>query len=126
MPSPVAPMRPATSRSGRSKQRRMDMILVRTVMQAKFGMGGQLAAAMKEGNAQLTADLGLGGHWRLLTDLSGGFDRVILEVEVESLAEWERQRAVLFSSPAFGELMGRTVDMIDGGANELYTIEAEG
>ncbi|HKG26095.1 MAG TPA: hypothetical protein VKB09_10635 [Thermomicrobiales bacterium] len=102
------------------------MILVRTVMQAKFGMGGQLAAAMKEGNAQLTADLGPSGPWRLLTDLSGGFDRVILEMQVESLAEWERQRAALFSSPAFGEMMGRTAGMIEGGANELYTIEAEG
>jgi hypothetical protein len=102
------------------------MILVRTVMQAKFGMGGQLAAAMKEGMTNFPNDIGGSGHWRILTDLSGGFDRVILEGEAASLAEWEQQRAALFASPAFGELMGRTASMIEGGSSEFYTIEAEG
>lgn len=102
------------------------MILVRTVLQGKFGTGGQLAAAMKEGNAKIGRDIGLTNRWRVLTDLSGGFDRVVLEIQVESMAEWERQRVALFSHPAFGELMGRTAGMIDGGYNEFYTIEGEG
>jgi hypothetical protein len=102
------------------------MILVRTVLQGKFGMGGQLAAAMREGNAQLAGEVGLTGPWRVLSDLSGGFDRVVLEVTVESLAEWERQRAALFSHPAFGEMMARTAEMIQGGYNEYFTIEGEG
>jgi hypothetical protein len=127
MPSPVAPMRPAATHSGRTRQwRTTTMILVRTVLQGKFGTGGQLAAAMKEGNTKIAADLGVRSHWRVLTDLSGGFDRVVLEIEAENLADWERQRVALFSHPSFGELMGRTAGMIEGGYNEIYTIEGEG
>jgi MOSC domain-containing protein YiiM len=104
----------------------MAMILVRTLLQGKFGTGGQLAAEMKEENTKLAKELGLQGRWRILTDLSGGFDRVIFEVAVESLAEWERQRAALFSHPSFGEMMQRTAGMIEGGATEFFTIEGEG
>jgi hypothetical protein len=102
------------------------MILVRTVLQGKFGTGGQLAAAMKDGNVKLAGELGLSNRWRILTDLSGGFDRVVLEIVAENMAEWEAQRVALFSHPAFGELMGRTAGMIEGGVNEFYTIEGEG
>jgi hypothetical protein len=106
------------------------MIVVRTVFQAQFGKGGELAARMAEGNRQLAEEMGrqLGGQrrWRILTDLSGGFDTVVFEVEGESLAEWERARALLFQLPAFRESMAQTQGLIVGGRNELWTIEAEG
>ena len=102
------------------------MILVRTVMQAQFGRGGELAAAFAESNRRRMQEMTAQGRWRLLTDLSGAFDTVVLEVEVESLAEWERRRAELFKSSSFQESMARTQGMIVSGRNELYTIEAEG
>jgi hypothetical protein len=126
MRSPAAPMRPAVIRSGRTTRWRLQMILVRTVLQGKFGTGGQLATAMRDGNAKIASELGLTNRWRILTDLSGGFDRVVLEIVAEDMADWERQRVALFSHPSFGELMGRTAGMIEGGYNEFYTIEGEG
>jgi len=102
------------------------MILVRTVMQAKFGRGGELAALFAETNRQLMEEVGVQGRWRVLTDLSGTFDTVVLEGEAENLAEWERVRTAMFQAPSFRESMARSQELIESGRNELYTIEAEG
>lgn len=102
------------------------MILVRTVMQARFGKGGELAAHFVETNRRLMAELSVQRPWRILTDLSGPFDTVVLEVEAESLAEWERVRGELFRAPAFQDSMARSQDLIASGRNEVFTIEAEG
>lgn len=64
--------------------------------------------------------------WRVLTDLSGPFDTVVLEVEAESLAAHEQARAELFASPEFQASMGRTAPLMAGGRNEFYTLEAQG
>src|SRR6476469_4012647 len=101
------------------------MIQVRQVFQAQFGRGGQLAAAMAESSRTLSAALG-GGHWRVLTDLTGPFDTVVLELEAGSLADWERIRAELFASPELAEAMASTAALIASGRNELYTLEAQG
>jgi hypothetical protein len=106
------------------------MIIARTVFQAAFGKGGELAAHMAAGNARLAEEIGrqLGGQqrWRVLTDLSGAFDTVVFEVEVESLAAWEQGRAAMFQLPAFQEAMAQTQGLIVSGRNELWTVEAEG
>jgi hypothetical protein len=75
------------------------MILVRIVCQAKFGKASEVVAGFKQ-TAEIVRTLtGLNVRSRLLTDLSGSFDTVIEELELESLAEWERLRAVIFSNP---------------------------
>ena len=106
------------------------MILVRTVFQGKFGTGGKLAAAMSADNEVIAATMEklVGGRrkWRVLTDLSGSFDTVVFEVEAESLAEWEKVRTAMFQMEDFGESMAQTEDLITGGRNEYWTIEAEG
>jgi hypothetical protein len=104
----------------------VEMIIVRTVMQAQFGKGGQLAAEFVRVAAQMQAEMGPNRRWRVLTDLSGPFDTVIQEVEAESLAEWEQARAKLFGLPSFRESMGRMQGMIVSGRNELWTVEGEG
>ena len=102
------------------------MIVVRTVFQAGFGKGGDLAAAMKGMADRFAAELGAGRRWRLMTDLSGTFDTVVQEIEVESLAEWEQLRARMFQTEAFRESMSVSRSMIVSGHNELWTIEAQG
>ena len=106
------------------------MIIVRTVFQGKFGTGGDLAKAMTQGNEEMSEVMAnvTGGRrkWRVLTDRSGSFDTVVFEVEAESLGEWENVRAAMFAQPDFGESMAQTVDMIVGGRNEYWTVEAEG
>jgi hypothetical protein len=104
------------------------MILVRTIFQAKFGKGGELAQQMASGmkDPSMPTPVGAKG-WRLLTDLSSGpFDTVVLEGVWESLAAYEQGRAQMFSDPSFQEGMRGTVELIQSGHSELYTVEAEG
>jgi hypothetical protein len=102
------------------------MIVVRTVFRAHFGQAGALAAAMVEGNQQFAQATGRQERWRVLTDRSGPFDTVVFEVEVESMAEWERTRDEVFSNPEFQSLMARTQGMVAEGSAEFYYIEGQG
>ena len=57
------------------------MIIVRNCFVAKPGQASKLAAQIKE-----AAALSKLGKYRVLTDLTGDFNRVILEHEAESMA----------------------------------------
>lgn len=102
------------------------MIIVRQVFQAQFGQGGALAQAMSAGIPKTMPASWGPSRWRLMTDLSGPFDTVVLEVEAASLAEWEKRRAELFASPAFQEQVGSSGRLMASGRNEFYCVEAEG
>jgi hypothetical protein len=102
------------------------MIVVRTVIQAQFGKGGEVAANMAQSIGGMMDELGQHRKWRVMTDLSGPFDTVVLEVDANDLAEWERIRPKLFQTKAFGESMGRVQGMLASGRNEFYTVEGEG
>ena len=105
------------------------MILVRTVFQAKVGRAAEVAQGMAEGLRGGGEALGIESRvraWRVLTDLSGPFDTVVLEVEVDSLAAWEQQRKELFASPVWQAGFAGTAELVVSGRNELYTLEAQG
>jgi hypothetical protein len=110
------------------------VFVVRYVFQAKFGKAAEVAAVMRETNDAITRSLGMGQGWRgltgrgwrILTDLSGPFDTVVLELEMESLAEWERRRAELFANPLRRDAFALTEGLIESGRTEFYTIEAQG
>ena len=65
------------------------MIVVRNVFQAKIGRASELAQGMAESMRRTPPAGAAAAGWRVLTDLSGPFDTVVLEIEVESLAAWE-------------------------------------
>jgi hypothetical protein len=99
------------------------MILVRITFQAKFGKAGELAKEMLAGAQQVRETYGGGSRSIVLTDMSGRFDTVVQEIEVESLAEWERTRAEMFTRPEFRESFARTAPLIESGTTEFYNIE---
>jgi hypothetical protein len=101
------------------------MILVRFVCQAKFGKASDVVAGFKRSNEIARTVAGPNVRVRLLTDLSGAFDTVVQELELESLAEWERLRMVIFSNPEIQEAEASLPDVIVSGQTEYYTIEAE-
>jgi hypothetical protein len=101
------------------------MILVRFVCQAKFGKARDVVAGFKRSNEIVRAVAGPNVRVRLLTDLSGAFDTVVQELELESLAEWERLRAAIFSNPEIQEAEANMPALIVSGRTEYYTIEAE-
>lgn len=105
----------------KAKERNV-MILVRIVFQAKFGKASELVEGLKQ-----ALDYMKQGEQRarLLTDLSGPFDTVVLELQHASLAAAEQFRAHLFTTPEFQANQPRSEGLIVSGHQELYTIEAE-
>ena len=101
------------------------MILVRVVFQAKNGKASELVAGMKDTIKHMTNPMGdTTTRVRLLTDLSGPFDTVVMETEHASLAAWEQARALMFTTPAFQENQPRAQELVISGRHEYYTIEA--
>ena len=95
------------------------MILVRAVFQAKVGKAQELVSSFKSAMQQSDSL----NQSRILTDLSGPWDTVVLETVAESLADWERQRAEMFTNPQFQAFFARVADVVVSGRNEYYTIE---
>ena len=95
------------------------MILVRDVFQAKYGKGDELVALFKEAREHWPTQYGD----RILTDASGSFYNVVTETTMQSLAEWERRIAEVFSLPKFGEWFARMTPLVESGRREFYHIE---
>ena len=103
------------------------MVLVRIIIQAGPGQAGEMAKAYKENLGMFKQMWEQDLPIRVLTDLSGPFDTLVLEVTVDSLATWEKVRTKMFSSPEFAEARERTTTLsYQSGRTEFYTIEAEG
>jgi hypothetical protein len=100
-------------------------ILVRFICQAKFGKASEVVVGFKQSGEIVRTRVAPNIRTRLLTDLSGPFDTVVQEIEVESLAEWERLRAMVFSNPEVQEAEAALPNLIESGRTEYYTIEAE-
>ena len=93
------------------------MILVRQVFHAKYGRGDELVGLMKQVNQRIPMTGG-----RLMTDLSGQFFTLVFEFEVASLGEWEKGFGEAMNDPSMGEIFRKTMDLIDSGHREFYTI----
>jgi hypothetical protein len=106
------------------------MIIVRTVFQGSYGKGGELAAAQTAAAKQFIAEMGGDHRWKVMSDLSGPFDTVAMEVEMASLAEWEGLRSRLFASSAFREAMASSLGVARAltvsGRTEYWTVEGQG
>ncbi|HEX7101026.1 MAG TPA: NIPSNAP family protein [Nitrolancea sp.] len=102
------------------------MIVVRQVFQAKWGKAAEFATLVADGNREIAKALGQNHAWRVLTDLTGPFHRVVLEVEMESMAQWEQVRTQMFQNPEIGQALARGNDLVESGRSEIYTIEAHG
>jgi hypothetical protein len=100
------------------------VILVRFVCRARSGRSNDLVGGFKKSLEVARTIVGPSVRARIFTDLSGPFDTVVQELEVESLAEWERLRSELFSNPQFQEAEAAMPDSITAGIAEFYTIEA--
>ncbi len=100
------------------------MILVRMVFQTKWGQAQPVVDEMKRMAEKSRGRMKHPMHGRILTDLSGPFHTVVQEMEFESLAEWEKARAEMFSSPEMQDMQSQEIPF-EGGRAEFYTIEAE-
>ena len=100
------------------------MIVVRFVFQAKWGKAVEVVESFKQSKEMMQRIAGPNVKVRILTDLSGPFDTVVQEVELESLAEWEQLRAKIFADPEFQQSMAGAEIPFTSGRTEFYTLEA--
>jgi hypothetical protein len=100
------------------------MVLYRSVFQAKIGKAADMVAAFKKTFANMTEEQRASYQPRILTDISGRFDTVVLETTHESLAALERARQAMFAQAAAEGAASALFDLIDQGRNEYYTIES--
>ncbi len=98
------------------------MIVERVVFQAKYGKGDELVRLFKQMSREAPASA-TGQNFRVLTDRSGPFFTVVIEMVWESLAEWEKGFAQMFSDRNTQDLMERSTPLIESGRREFYNIE---
>ena len=93
------------------------MIVVRNTFTAKPGQAGKLLAQMKE-----VAAAGSLKNLRFLTDLAGDFNQVVMEHEVESLAEMEAILQKYMTDPQMREKAKGYTDLWLTGKRELFRL----
>jgi hypothetical protein len=93
------------------------MIVVRNCFVAKPGNASKLAAQLKEAAASVQIQ-----RSRVLTDLTGDFNRVILEYEAENVSEFETRMRENTTRQAFREKMKGYTDLYVTGTREILQI----
>jgi len=93
------------------------MIVVRNCFVAKPGNASKLAAQLKEA----ASVAGIPKH-RVLTDVTGEFNRVILEYEAENVGEFETRMKDYQTNPAFRAKMAGYTDLYITGSREILQI----
>jgi len=93
------------------------MIIIRNCFVAKPGHASKLAVQLKEAAAAAAIP-----KHRVLTDLTGDFNRVILEYEAENVAEFEARMKQYMTDEVFREKMKGYTDLWMTGSRELLQI----
>jgi len=94
------------------------MIVVRNCFVAKPGNASKLAAQLKEAVAVSGIK-----QYRVLTDLTGEFNRVVLEYEAENITEFESRLKDYFTNQAFREKMKGYTDLWVTGTREILQVQ---
>ncbi len=93
------------------------MIVVRNYFVAKPGNASKLAAQLKEAAAVAKIS-----KYRVLTDLTGDFNRVVLEYEAENIGEFEAQMKDYATNQEFRDRMKGYTDLYVTGGREILQI----
>jgi hypothetical protein len=97
------------------------MILVRVTFQAAYGKAGEIVEILKAETPMDEEDM----RGRILTDLSGAFDTVVLESEIESIDDYFTRMRAMFADETASQNMRKVAEMIESGHREFFTIEAQ-
>ena len=93
------------------------MIVVRNCFVAKPGQASKLATHLKS-----AAEAGQLSRFRILTDLTGDFNRVVLEYEAENVGEFEARMQDYATNQVFREKMAGYTELWQTGSREILRI----
>jgi hypothetical protein len=96
------------------------MFVVRDVFRCKPGAAKVLAERFKKGLGLLTQDEFRNG--RILVDYVATYWTVVLESEVNDLAEFDRHMQEWGGRADVREAMGNYMELVDGGHREIFRV----
>lgn len=97
------------------------MFIVRDVFQCKPGQAKALAEIFKRALPHFESLDGF-VNGRVMVDAVAGYWTVVMEVEVDSLAGFEKHLATSGSHPEIREIMKGYMDLVTGGHREIYRL----
>ena len=97
------------------------MILIRNVFRLKFGKAREAVALMKESIA-IQKRAGAPFTPRLLTDITGPFYTLVLELTAPSLAEFEAEAPRAMADKEVHANYEKLVPLIESGYREVFNI----
>jgi len=101
------------------------MVVIRNVFRLKFGKAREAVALFKEGIAiqkRVSAVAGIDFSTRLLTDLTGPFYTVVLELTVPSLAAFEEAAPRLMGDKDWQANYQKLGSLVESGSREIFTL----
>ena len=99
------------------------MIVIRNVFQLKFGKAREGVALMKEGLAiQQRVVTGVDFSTRVLTDVTGPFYTLVLELTVPNMTTFESYAPKLFGNKEWQEYYQKLAPLVESGHREIFTI----
>jgi hypothetical protein len=93
------------------------MIIIRETFTAKPGMASKLATMMKDSLTSMP-----GSKTRVLTDMVGAFNTVVLETEANDIGEFEKRMKEYGERTDVREKMKGYTDLYETGKREIYRI----
>ena len=96
------------------------MILVRNVFQLKFGKAREATALIKESEAMMKRHGG--APTRFLSDLTGQFYTLVMEISYDSLSAMENAQRDVMGAKEFAEWYQKFTPLVESGYREIFTI----
>ena len=93
------------------------MYIIRETFTAKPGMASKLATMIKDVSATLTTE-----KTRVLTDVVGSFNTVVLETETSDFACFEKRMKEYMDRKDIKDRMKGYTDLYESGRREIYRV----
>lgn len=98
------------------------MIVVRNVFQLKIGKAKEAIGLFKEMVDVSDRASGLHTGSRILTDATGPFYNLVLELQYESLAALEKSFQTVMATPEWQATYARILPLLEGGHREIFNV----
>lgn len=99
------------------------MIVIRNVFRLKFGKSREAVALVKEALAiQKKALAGVDFSTRVLTDVTGPFYTLVLELTMPSLATFETSAPRLFADKDWQANYQKMAPLVESGHRQVFTV----
>ena len=95
------------------------MIIVRESFVTKPGVASKFAKIMRDVQNQFS---GSPGKIRIMTDLTGSFNQVVMETELENLGDLDKRMQEYRSNTKAKEAMSGYTDMYLSGKREIFQL----